>query len=327
MKRLVALILSVVFLGVFIDAVKTQAQESYPVKPISFVVGIGAGSDGDVMMRKLCAKVTSLIGKPLVVVNKPGAGGSLGYKAIHDAKPDGYTIGLGMGTLITNKLQGTLPYDHHDVTMMAVIYDMKPAILGSRRSKHSFKTIKEVLEFAKSNPGEATIATGGVGYMLWYQTMTFIQQTGLKFNIIPQPGATAYVVTQLAGGHVDLAVAGIPGAKPQVDAGNVRILAVMGAERPAAPYNDVPSLKEFGLESPIASTGTVIGPPNMPKEITQKLAKVFKTAITDPEYTNFLRSIYIVPNYMPPEKAVPYLDAQRDAFRQIGEKAGVVKAK
>ena len=106
-----------------------MAAEKYPSKPINFIVAVEAGSDGDVLSRPLVQKASSILGSPIVVVNKPGAGSSMGYREIHDARPDGYTIGWTAGTIITNKLQGLLPYDFSDYTMICSFLIRWPAIL------------------------------------------------------------------------------------------------------------------------------------------------------------------------------------------------------
>ncbi|MDP2707326.1 MAG: tripartite tricarboxylate transporter substrate-binding protein, partial [Burkholderiales bacterium] len=83
-----------------------QAAEKYPVKPILFIVPVEAGGDGDVLVRPVMEKVSKMLGQPVVIVNKPGGGSSIGYRELHNAKPDGYTLGWGSATIITNKLQG-----------------------------------------------------------------------------------------------------------------------------------------------------------------------------------------------------------------------------
>jgi len=90
---------------------KIEAAEQYPVKHITFIVPLEAGSDGDIVSRKLAEKGSAILGKPFVIVNKPGAGSTIGYRELLNAKPDGYTIGLTTATIITNKLQGLMPYE------------------------------------------------------------------------------------------------------------------------------------------------------------------------------------------------------------------------
>ena len=105
MKKLVFFASLFCCAGLVIGGGWAQAAEKYPSKPITFIVPLEAGGGGDVQTRPLAARLAELLGQPVVVVNKPGAGSSIGYRAIHDAKADGYTIGIGMATIVANKLQ------------------------------------------------------------------------------------------------------------------------------------------------------------------------------------------------------------------------------
>ena len=280
-------ILFVVLLSLFPLVGKTTfvnqvlAAEEYPVKPVTFIAAVEPGADGDVLARPLCQKVSALMGKPVIIVNKPGAGGSMGFREIHDAKPDGYTIGLGFTALATNRLLGTLPYDYRAFTIIGGYATIVPVILGSTKTKRPFKGIEEVLSFAKANPGDVSIATSGKGYLWWFTSVAFQDTTGLKFNIIPQPGGAGFTTSQVAGGHVDLGVMGFGPAKSQVEAGNIRVLAVFGSTRAPAPINHVPSLKELGHEVNIVSPHFVLGPAKMPPAVTNKLIKVFDAFVVD----------------------------------------------
>src|SRR3972149_9168842 len=116
MKRLLSAVLSVLWCAGFFSLDVVQAAEKYPVKQISFIVATEAGGDGDILVRSLMERVSKTLGQPIVIVNKPGAGSSIGHRELHRAKPDGYTLGLGSAPLITTKLQGISPLDHHDFT-------------------------------------------------------------------------------------------------------------------------------------------------------------------------------------------------------------------
>jgi len=327
MKRLFVVMISLLLIsGVFSLGTRVEAAEQYPVKPITFIVPLEAGSDGDVLARPLLQKVSAILGQPIMVVNKPGAGSSIGYREIHDSKPDGYTIGWAAATIVSNKMQGILPYDHESFTVIGTYATYVPIILASTKTKRPFKTIEEVFSFAKSNPGEISIATSGVGQVWWIATMAFQAGTGLKFNIIPQPGVGAYAVAQAAGGHTDLAILALGAAKPQIEAGNVRFLAVFGSKR-APGYDKVPSLKDVGYDVVIESTQTVIGPPKVPKDISEKLAKTFEKAANDPEYQKFVIERNAFPFVTTLDKTVQFYNEQRKVYRLVMEKAGILKQK
>ncbi len=325
--RNVCLAISMIFflLGVGGLGNEIGAADQYPSKPITFIVPVEPGADGDVMARFLCQKASATIGKPIVVVNKPGAGSSIAYRELYNSKPDGYTIGMFMSTIFLNKLQGISPFDHHDFTMIGSFYYLSAIAIGSTRTQRPFKTLEEAIAFAKSHPGEVTLATAAVGQVHWWFAMAFVDATGLKFNVIPQPGAAGFVVTQVAGGHVDLGVVGLPAAKPQIEAGNARLLGVFGSQRASGTYSNVPTLKEIGYDVSLVSTGGVHGPPKMPKDVTDRLVKIFEGAMTDPEFQKFLRDRFVVPEYLPTDQAIRNLDEQSKKFQRVGTMAGILK--
>ncbi len=298
----------------------------YPSKPIFFIVPLEAGSDGDVFARPICQRVSALLGQPLVIINKPGGGSSLGYRELLNSRPDGYTIGWGASTIVTNKLIGTQPFDHQSFTIIGAYTTTIPAIFASTKTKRPFQTFPEVIAFAKAHPREVSIATSGKGQTFWFVAMAFEAATGLQFNLIPQAGSTGLVATQVAGGHTDLGIMALGGpAKAQLDAGNFRFLSLTGSKRAAPPYDNVPCLKEFGYNVEVESTHFVLGPAKMPKDVTEKLVKAFKTAATEQEYQRFAIERYALPTYMPPEEVIKNLEHQKKIFEVIVEKSGILK--
>ncbi len=161
---------------------------------------------------------------------------------------------------------------------------------------------------------------------MWVAAKAFEEATGLKLNTIPQAGVGAFVIAQVAGGHTDLGVLALPAAKPQIEAGNVRFLAVIGSKK-AHGYNDIPTLKEIGYDVSIDSTNFVVGPPKMPKDIADKLTKAFEGAANDPEYKRFVIEHNGTPLYLPPEKLFESLAQEEKVYRMIMEKAGILKEK
>ena len=305
----------------------TWAAEKYPVKPVNFIVPLETGSDGDLAARPLVEKVSPVLGQPVVVVNKPGAGSTIGYYQIRDAKPDGYTIGMGTVTLVTSKLQGLFPYDYNDFSLMATFYRWPPIIVASARGKRPFKTMGEVLSYAKSHPGEVSVATAGVGQSQWIAAMAFMESTGLKFNAIPQEGAGGVTVAQVAGGHTDLAVLGVGSAKSQIEAGNLVPIAVLGTKRLPGSLNHVPTLKEAGYDVSWESFGIVIGPPKIPKDIADKLVHAFEVGAKDPGYVKYLESRSANEFYLPPDQIVKFCAGYTTLVRNIMGKAGLLKEK
>ena len=315
------LVLSVSIMGNVV-----HAAEPYPVKPIRLIVPNEAGSDADVLIRFLAQKVSVMLDKPIIIVNKPGGGSSIGMREVHDAKPDGYTIGMSHATILINKPLGNMPYDHAGFTVLGTYATFIPIVVGATKTSRPFKTIQEVLSFAKAKPGEVSIATSGVGQSWWVATLEFQEGTGAKFNIIPQAGTGAYAIAQVAGGHTDLAVLAVAAAKSQIEGGLVRFLAIFGS-RKFPGYESVPTMKEAGYNVNWESTQILIGPPGMPKEAVDKLVKVFEVAANEPEFKKFLISRGAFPFYQPPDKAIAFFDEQRKVVQGVMDRAGILKSK
>ena len=325
MKKSFLVIFCFLFCFFSIQFTTPYAAEKFPVKPMEFIIPVEAGSDADVISRPIMQKVSQLLGQPVMIVNKPGAGSTIGYRAIHQAKPDGYTTGWGSATLISNKLSGISPLDYHDFTMLGAFATYFPIIVASTKTKRPFNTIQEVIAYGKSHPGEISLSTANIGGNWWVASMAFMKGLGIEFNIIPQPGAGALSMAQVAGGHTDLACVALGSAKALLDSGHVRFLVNLGDERAAAPYDNIPTMKELGYDVGYESTQLAMGPPRMPKGIVEILAKAIKQAAHEPEYVKFCSERNARWVYIPPEKIVSVFDKRRETVREIMSKAGILK--
>lgn len=316
-----------VFVLVTMSVSGLKAVTEYPVKPITCIIPMEAGADGDVIMRPLLQKASAILGRPIMIVNKPGGGHTIGLREVYKAKPDGYTIGTFAPPIVTNKLQGIFPYDHKDYTLIGGFYVMPPILVASKKTQRPFNTVQEAFSFAKSHPGQVSAAVTSVGGAWWIATMLLMEDMGLKFNVIPQAGAGALVIAQVAGGHADLTITGMPTAKGQIVAGNVQPLAIVGPQRYSGEYSNIPTLKEAGYNFSFEAFGGVIGPPGMPKEVTAKLVDVFRTAGTHPEYEKFVLGQDNFPLYQSPSRLLSFCEEKRKVFRSLFEKTGLLKEK
>ncbi len=318
-------IISLTGVACLITAGAAPAAEKYPVKPITAIVAVEAGADGDVLVRPIFTRMSKMLGQPILVVNKPGGGSSIGYRELHAAKPDGYTIGWGSATIITNKIQGVSPFDHHDFTQLGAYATYFPIVVGSTKSKVQFNTIQEAIAYAKANPGKINMSTAGVGQSWWIAAMSLIGGTGISVNAIPQPGAGAMTVAQVAGGHAELGVAALGSAKSMIDAGQVKFLATLGDARAPAPYDKIPTAKELGYNVSWESTNFLMAPPKMSKDIVSTLADAVEKAVKDPEFIKFANERNTRWEYIAPDKVVGVFDKRSATVREIMSKAGIVK--
>lgn len=325
MKKVIAVFFGVLFVLCLSGLIEpVQAAEKFPVKPIIFLVPNEAGSSADMAARELATRLQSQLGQPVVVTNKPGAGSSTGNRELHDAKPDGYTIGMSTATIFMNKLQGLLPYDHNDYTVLGSYLAWAPAILASTKTKKPFNTMQEVIAAAKAKPGDIILSTGSVGQVWWVAAMDFLKETGLQFNVVPQTSSSAVVVLQLAGGHADVGISDVTAAKSQIDAGNVKVLAILGEKR-LPNYPNVPTMKEIGYDAVTLSTHLALAPPKLPGEIREVLLKAFEKSANDPGFKDFLVKNNGIPYFQTPEQTVKYMNDQIGIYREIMGKAGILK--
>jgi putative tricarboxylic transport membrane protein len=325
MKNILKKLLQIALLSSWILLSSAWSQEKYPVKPINFIMAVEPGSDGDVLARPLLERVSRIIGQPITILNKPGAGSSIGYREINQAKPDGYTIGWASATIITNKLQGVSPLDYNNFTHLGGYATFFPIVIASTKSEIKFNTIQDAIAYAKANPGKLNLSTAGVGQSWWVAAQTFLTGTNLNMASIPVTGAGGAVTLMVGGGHAELGVAGLGSAKALLDGGQVKFLAALSENRAPPPYDKYPTVKELGYPVSWESTNIIIGPPGLPKDVVEKLSKAIEQAARDPEFIKYVQERDALWEYIAPEKVIPKLSSRQTVVREIMAKAGLLK--
>ena len=214
-------------------------------KPIRIIVGFGPGSANDLIARELARYMAESLGQPVIVENRPGAGGSVGTEVVAKAAPDGLTLGLGTSSqMVMNvALYRHLPFDvERDLRQIGLI-GRTPLVLAGKAA--GAKTLKELIATARANPGQVTYGSGGTGSISHIVGEAFARAAHVQLNHIPYKG-NGPAMADLAGGHVDLVFDGIITAKPMAQQGRVRLLAFGGQQRsPVIP--EVPTFAEQGL--------------------------------------------------------------------------------
>ena len=323
--RLGTFCLLILFSGMMLS--HAVAAEEYPSKPMTCIVPMEAGADGDINMRKVMEKSSKLLGKSIMIVNKPGAGQTVGYREVYASKPEGYTIGTCTASIITAKMQGIYKYDHRDFTLLGFVYHALPILLASKKSPHVFQSMDEIVSYAKKHPNAVSMATTSVGGVYWLSALAIEDGLNVDFNLIPQEGSASFVVTAVAGGHTDLGVTSFASAKAQIEAGNIRFLAVAGPQGYPGKYSHVKTLKEQGYNISLSSFAAILGPPHMSKDVVAKLAGVFEKATKDPEVENFIVGNNMIPSFMPTDQFLAFCIDQENTYRKILAKVGKLKSK
>src|SRR3977135_2052604 len=232
-------------LGLFGALVDAQAQ-SFPSRTITLVIPFAPGGSTTIVGRVIADKMSELMGEKVVVDNRPGAGGTVGTKAVAKSEPDGYTIMLGYtGTLaIGPSLYKNAGYDpRKDFAPIGLIGNAPNSLVV--HPSFPAKTVAELIAYAKANPGKVNFGSAGAGTVSHITGEYFAASAGIKLVHIPYKG-TGPALTDLLGGHIPMAFAPIPASHPNVTAGKLRALAVTSITRSGL-LPDVPTMVEAGL--------------------------------------------------------------------------------
>jgi tripartite-type tricarboxylate transporter receptor subunit TctC len=260
-----------------------QAQDKYPSKPITWVCPYAAGGNADSRSRQVAKVMSSILGQPIIIDNKAGAGGNIGTEAIARGKPDGYTIGMGnFAPLAVNQsLFKKLNFDPFTDLMPICLIERGPLILMVRNDS-PYKSVKDVVAAAKAAPGKLSYASGGIGGSHHLSGALFENTAGIDMIHAPYKSGSAGA-TDLMGGQVHMMFEQMYAAMPSIKAGRLRALAITSKTRsPLAP--DIPTMAEQGYPGvEVLNWQGVIGPKGMSAELISKLNAACNKALQDPD--------------------------------------------
>jgi len=255
------------FLVLSLAAGGAYAQQGYPTKPIRLIVPFPAGGQTDVVARTISQKLSEAFGQQVVVDNRPGAAGSIGVDIAVKSLADGYTMVQVSTSYAANVALYKLTYDAvNDVVPVVMIGDI--ANMVTVNPSGPFKSVKELIAYAKANPGKINFASGGTASGNHLATEEFAQMTGIKMTHVPYKGSTAGI-TDLMGGQIQLIFSGVTGMIPHHKAKRVLGIAVTSAKRNQA-VPDLPTVGETvpGYES--VSWSAILAPKGTPKDIVAR---------------------------------------------------------
>jgi tripartite-type tricarboxylate transporter receptor subunit TctC len=262
--------------------------DDYPIRPITILVGASAGGTTDTMARTIAQPLSKSLGRPVLVENRPGAGGNIAALAVAKAAPDGYTLLVSFTSHTINAtLYPKLPFDPvADFTAISKIANVPSLLVGN--PKLPAQNLAELIALAKSKPGKLTIAIGGIGSSLHLAGEQFKMMTGTSLLDVPYKG-TAPALTDVLGGQVDMMFISLVTGSAQVKGGKLRAYGVTSAARQAS-FPDLPAIGEVvkGFES--TAWFGVFGPAKLPADITNKLNAAIVAALNDPEMRARLQS-------------------------------------
>ncbi|MBI2744293.1 MAG: tripartite tricarboxylate transporter substrate binding protein [Burkholderiales bacterium] len=296
--------------------------QSFPSKPLRIIVPFGAGGVADLTARTVGQKLSQTLGQPVVIENKPGAGGVGAADTVAKSAPDGHTLLLmSNASAVTATLFNKLPYDTvKDFTPVSTLGFFDIAVVTATESK--FKTLGEVLAYAKANPGKLNVGSINIGSTQNLAAELFKSNAGVDMQIVPFNGTPA-VVNALRGGQIDVAVEIVSPIMGQIKGGALRALAITDTERSAL-LPDVPTTKEAGLPNYQASSWNALAvPAGTPKDVVARLHREIAAAVKDPEVSKKLRDLNIEPRSSTPEQTQAFLQSEIKRWGDVIVKANI----
>jgi tripartite-type tricarboxylate transporter receptor subunit TctC len=320
MRRMLLLALAAAALG-------AQAQD-YPTKPITMVNPFPPGGVVDVVGRPLAAVLEKSLKQPVIMVQKTGAGGAVGFAYAAKAPADGYTILMGLSSIsifpVSDRINGkTPPYELKEFAPIALV-TADPTVLVVR-TDGPYKSAKDLIAAAKANPGKINYSSSGVYGTLHVAMEIFANAAGIKLFHVPYQGGGP-AVTALLGGQVEALASGPAAAIGQIKAGKMRALASWGTERLAL-LPDIPTFKELGYDAEFYIWSGVFVPASTPAPIVNTLREAVRQAANSPEFKSAMEKVSTPVAYLDAPEFQKYWDKDAARLKTALEKIGRVEEK
>jgi tripartite-type tricarboxylate transporter receptor subunit TctC len=297
------------------------AQDKFPSRPITLIAPWPPGGSSDAVMRALAESAGKALGVAVVVENKPGAGGTLGAAAMVNAKPDGYTLTqLPLGIYRLPHMQ-TMSFDpvkdiSHIVCLTGYTFGL------ACTADAPFQTLKDLVAYAKANPGKLEYGHTGTGTTPHLAIEEFSDKAGIQLNPIPFKGS-AEIMQAILGGHIRV-MSGTTEFAPHVKSGKLRLLATLGSQRNKA-FPDVPTVKESGWDTITESPFGIGGPKGMDPAVVKALHDAFKKTLEDPAVLATLDKFFQPVIYMNSADYSAYGERTFKAEKATIERLGLAK--
>ena len=293
--------ITTVLLGLLLATAQVNAQEPYPNHPVNVIVPFPPGGVAELTGRPALHVLSKHLKQPFVLINKPGAGGSIGAATVATAKPDGYTLLLALASVSTNpeadKMAGRTPAFQLDQLAPIALLTADPVIMMVR-SDSPYKTLRDLIEDAKKRPGAINYSSSGNYGTYHVATEMFSFAAGIEMKHIPYAGGGPALIALLSG-QVDVGLLGPSVASAQIKAGKLRPLASWGGKRLAA-LPDLPTLKELGYNVEYTIWSGLFAPTGTPAPVMKTLRDGVRAMVADEEFKASMVKI---------ETPISYLDA------------------
>jgi len=296
--------------------------QNYPTKPIRLVVTFAPGGTTDIQARMLVEKLAPRLGQQILIDNRGGAGGNIGMEIVARAPADGYTLVITVvGTWAVNPYLYKLPYDVQKDFAPVIHVATTPGVLVIHPSLPA-KTVKELVALARKRPGDLSYGTAGLGSFTHISAELFAVTTGVRMTHVPYKGSGP-VMTDLAGGHIQLSFASAVPAMPQIQAGRLRAIATTGAKRLAV-LPDLPTVAEAGVTGYESSTWTAMAAPaRTPQPVIERLNREINAVLQLPDIQVRSAAMGSVITGGTPEWFQDYLKSELAKYGKLVKQAGI----
>jgi tripartite-type tricarboxylate transporter receptor subunit TctC len=295
--------------------------ESYPSKPLRWVVGFPPGGGADIVSRIMAQALSDRLGQPVIVENRPGASSNISVQAVVNAPPDGYTLlFIAASAAVNVSLFENLPFNLlRDIAPVAGLIDFPLVMVAN--SSFPPTTVAELIAYAKAHPGQVNIGSFGTGSTSHVAGELFKNMAGIDMVHVPYRGG-APMLADLLSGHIQIEIDVMTGVLPQIRSGNVRALAVLGAKRfPGLP--DVPTVGET-LPLYVANSWCGVGVPKAtPPDIIERLNREINASLNDPVVKTRLADVATTPIVATPEQFGSYMTGEVEKWGKVVRAAGI----
>jgi tripartite-type tricarboxylate transporter receptor subunit TctC len=304
-----------------IPAIGASAQESWPNRPIRIVVGFAAGGATDISTRVMQPKLTALLGQPVIIENRPGAGGNLATEIVVRSPPDGTTFLMGTiaALAINPSLYASLPFDPQtELSPIGMAGNVLNVLVVP--ADRPWRTVADLIAAAKAQPETITYGSSGVGGAGHLAGALLDQMAGVKTVHVPYRGGGP-MMTDLMGGKLDYAFSTAPTALPQVQSGRLRLLAVPTARRIRA-QPTVPTVAETLPGYEVQNWYALVGPKDLPPAIVRRMNTAVREALTDPDVSAALEGQGVEPLPSSPEELARFIREETAKWAPIVRATG-----
>jgi len=306
-------IFSTLCLGIALGLSTPIMAQQFPAKEVQIIIPYAPGGATDLIFRALAASTQQHLGKAVVVVNRAGGGGAVGFTEAAQAKPDGYTLAsvITPVTILPHQVKTAFTYQSFE-PIINVVQD--PAMLQVRADA-PWKTLKEFLDYARNNPGMITVGNSGAGGGVHLIAMAFERAAGVKFNHIPFAGGGPSVAA-LLGGHVHAVSVSPPEGIAHVKAGKLRIMALFSEKR-MVDFPDVSTVREQGIDFTMGQWRGLAAPKGTPPEVIKILHDAFRKGMEDPAFIKNAADMSVMLSYVGPAEFGRMMAADHERYAKL----------